>query len=113
MWVQQVETADIAEASDGVYLAGSFEETASFGSATLTSHGDTDAFLAKAVFGALDNPYCMPAMANGCADNNFIGYFSFAGIYYNAVGQGCRNDNSYTNFYPFLIYGTAPTTSRQ
>ncbi|WP_162054041.1 GEVED domain-containing protein [Pontibacter pamirensis] len=47
------------------------------------------------------NPYCIPSMASGCAGDNFIGYFRFAGIYYSAVGQGCQNDNSYTKFYPF------------
>lgn len=100
VWVQQVETADIAEATDGVYMAGSFENTATFGTTTLTSSGDTDAFLAKAVFGVMDTPYCIPPMSSGCADDHYIAYFEFASLYYNAVGQGCRNDNSYTNFYP-------------
>ncbi|GAA4436209.1 hypothetical protein GCM10023188_29020 [Pontibacter saemangeumensis] len=100
VWVQQVGTSAISDAPDGVYMAGSFENTATFGTATLTSNGDKDAFLAKVHFSVIDNPYyCVPVIANGCTDYNVIAYFKFASLYSNT--RGCLYLNGYTNFYPF------------
>ncbi|WP_345156320.1 GEVED domain-containing protein [Pontibacter saemangeumensis] len=87
----------VVAAWDGGFLLGGSSRSGISGDKSEASKSFIDYWVVKMT----DNPYCVPAMANGCADDHYIAYFSFADLYYNALGQGCRNNNSYTDFYPF------------
>ncbi|WP_242917709.1 GEVED domain-containing protein [Pontibacter liquoris] len=105
---------DIVVSPDGNYLLGGTSNSYASGDKTAAKKGLEDYWVVKVH--DQGKPYCIPAMTQGCADDHYIANFKFGEVYYNAPGQGCKNEDGYTLFRPFFdIYSDAryTTTLRQ
>src|SRR5262245_50818575 len=59
----------VSDGRGGIYVAGTFRDSATFGEHTLISYGNTDVFLARYTSGGI----CLWAVAIGSAEDNIFG----------------------------------------